>query len=59
MKNGVQHHCSGPRGYRLDGSFGCAVLRVCPNARERNGLTFIIEVIFEFGGVEKCIVKSK
>jgi hypothetical protein len=58
-KNGVKHHRLGPRGGRLDGSFGCAVLMVCPDARERDGLTFILEVIFEFGGVERCVVSSK
>jgi hypothetical protein len=59
MKNGVQHHRSGPRGDRLDGSFGCAVLMMRSNARERDGLTFILEVIFKFGSVERCVVCSK
>jgi hypothetical protein len=59
MKNGVLHHRSGPTGDSLDGSFGCAILMVCPDTRERDGLTLILEVIFEFGGVERCAVSSK
>jgi hypothetical protein len=59
MKNGVQHHRPVPRGDRLDGSFGCAVLMMCSDARELDGLTFILEVIFKFGGVERCVVSSK
>jgi hypothetical protein len=55
----MNNHHSGPIGDRLDGSFGCAVLMVCPCARERDGLTLILEVIFEFGGVERCVVSSK